>query len=80
LDGLKMNIKHREGSHRVHWKTGISVPTFVISAFFMNVKIPVADHLQAFRIVMIPALLSVFFYVLPEIQKAVTGQKRRPSH
>ncbi len=37
----------------------IMVPTFVVSAFSMNVGIPFQDHPQAFFIIMSLALVSV---------------------
>jgi len=42
----------------------IMVPTLVVSAFSMNVKIPLADHPNAFYIIMGLALISVFTVVL----------------
>lgn len=42
----------------------IMVPTLVVSAFSMNVKIPLADHPHAFYIIMGLALISVFSVVL----------------
>ncbi|MFH0983672.1 MAG: magnesium transporter CorA family protein [Planctomycetota bacterium] len=38
---------------------GIMVPTFVVSAFSMNVRIPLAEHLRAFWMIMVMAVLSV---------------------
>jgi magnesium transporter len=38
---------------------GIMVPTFVVSAFSMNVKIPIQDHPMAFWIILALALVSV---------------------
>jgi magnesium transporter len=35
------------------------VPTFVVSAFSMNVRIPLSDHTEAFYIILGLALLSV---------------------
>lgn len=45
---------------------GIMVPTFVVSAFSMNVKIPLSDHPYAFWLVMGLAVISVvgFFAVM----------------
>lgn len=42
----------------------IMVPTFVVSAFSMNVSIPLSDHGQAFYIILGLALLSVFGFFL----------------
>ncbi len=42
----------------------IMVPTFVVSAFSMNVNIPLSDHGQAFYIILGLALLSVFGFFL----------------
>jgi magnesium transporter len=42
---------------------GIMVPTFVVSAFSMNVKIPLSEHPQAFWIVIVLALLSVLSFM-----------------
>lgn len=39
---------------------GIMVPTFVVSAFSMNVRIPLSEHYYAFWIVMALGLLSVW--------------------
>lgn len=41
----------------------IMVPTFVVSAFSMNVKIPLQDHYYAFEIIMSLALISVMVFV-----------------
>jgi magnesium transporter len=41
----------------------IMVPTFVVSAFSMNVKIPFEDHPLAFYIVMGLALVSVLGFL-----------------
>lgn len=42
----------------------IMVPTFVVSAFSMNVYIPLSNHAQAFYIILGFALLSVFAFIL----------------
>jgi len=42
---------------------GIMVPTFVVSAFSMNVHIPLEDHPYAFFIIMGFALLSVLSFL-----------------
>jgi len=42
---------------------GIMVPTFVVSAFSMNVRIPLEDHPYAFIIIMGLALLSVLSFL-----------------
>lgn len=42
----------------------IMVPTFVVSAFSMNVRIPLSDHNEAFYIILGLALLSVFGFFL----------------
>ncbi len=42
---------------------GIMVPTLVVSAFSMNVKIPLSGHPMAFWIIMSLALLSVIFFM-----------------
>lgn len=42
----------------------IMVPTLVVSAFSMNVKIPLSDHGHAFYIILGLALLSVFGFFL----------------
>lgn len=41
----------------------IMVPTFVVSAFSMNVKIPLQEHHFAFEIIMLLALISVLIFV-----------------
>jgi magnesium transporter len=43
---------------------GIMVPTFVVSAFSMNVRIPIQDHPLAFWIIMGLALVSVVGFML----------------
>lgn len=43
---------------------GIMVPTFVVSAFSMNVKIPLSDHPLAFWIIIALALASVVSFML----------------
>jgi magnesium transporter len=43
---------------------GIMVPTFVVSAFSMNVKIPIQDHPLAFWIIMGLALVSVVGFMV----------------
>ncbi len=43
---------------------GIMVPTFVVSAFSMNVRIPLSFHHHAFWIIMGLALISVVFFYL----------------
>ena len=43
---------------------GIMVPTFVVSAFSMNVKIPLSDHPFAFWIIMALAIISVAGFFL----------------
>lgn len=42
---------------------GIMVPTFVVSAFSMNVRIPLAQHYHAFWIVMALGILSVWVMI-----------------
>jgi magnesium transporter len=41
----------------------IMVPTFVVSAFSMNVKIPMQDYYYAFEVIMALALISVLVFV-----------------
>jgi magnesium transporter len=43
---------------------GIMVPTFVVSAFSMNVDIPLEHHPWAFAIIMGLAILSVITFLL----------------
>jgi magnesium transporter len=43
---------------------GIMVPTFVVSAFSMNVGLPLSDHPYAFYIIMGLALVSVLSFIL----------------
>ena len=42
----------------------IMVPTFVVSAFSMNVTIPLSSHAYAFRIIMALAFSSVMGFLL----------------
>ena len=42
---------------------GIMVPTFVVSAFSMNVKIPLAAHPYAFWFVMLLSIFSVLIFI-----------------
>ncbi len=49
---------------------GIMVPTFVVSAFSMNVGIPLSSHPYAFWIIMGMALISMFgFLILWRLKK-----------
>ncbi|MDP2807235.1 MAG: CorA family divalent cation transporter, partial [bacterium] len=43
---------------------GIMVPTFVVSAFSMNVKIPIQQHPWAFWIILVLALISVAGFMI----------------
>jgi magnesium transporter len=43
---------------------GIMVPTLVVSAFSMNVRIPLSEHPSAFYIIMLLALTSVLVFML----------------
>ena len=53
---------------------GIMVPTFVVSAFSMNVGIPLSGHPFAFWIIMGLALVSVLGFMLFWRHKGVAGK------